>query len=149
MEKQIADILDTALLIIIIAIALRLGGTSLAADYKELSQYKIENNDKTAPSKYTPSYKTYGEYDGSLTQADVILMSQIQDFEATKVSSFKYEDFNVNVVSTYRTNLNTYANNIWAQIGDDDSNSKYKYVYHYNYDENDDKEEYFAIEKED
>lgn len=78
-DKQVTDILSLAILVILIGFSLFSGVSSLVQMDKEIQQYDVTYEDKTSTVKYTPSTKTYGTYDGTLTGEELIVMSQMLD----------------------------------------------------------------------
>ena len=84
MEKEISDMFDLVATLLILCICMATGVSSAIRDDREVIGYEASYKDKTAEVKYTPSLKVYGNYDGTLTQGEVLLTMQLQDHGAMK-----------------------------------------------------------------
>lgn len=94
MDKRVADIYDVVALLLILVICFATGVTAVVRDYHEVKNYEADYKDKTADSKYSPTVKIYGKYDGKLTKSELFLMSTIQDPGDTSTDAIEYRHVN-------------------------------------------------------
>lgn len=151
MEKQIADVFDLVAVVIVLCVCMATGVKTTIRDYNEICNYEANYEDKTANVKYSPQSKIYGEYDGSLTQQEAVLVSQIQDYTAMSTDTIRFanktykkdmpDDVNAGayydeaITSSYKEGYTTIASAIWNTIKSDNS-SDGGYSYTFNYDKN-------------
>lgn len=151
MEKQIADVFDLAAVVIVLCVCLATGVKTTIRDYYEICNYEANYEDKTANAKYSPQSKIYGEYNGTLTQQEAVLVSQIQDYTAMSTDNIRFANnsykkdmpdgantgtyYDEAITSSYKEGYTTIASAIWNTIKSDNS-SEGGYSYTYNYDKN-------------
>ena len=149
MEKQSMDMLDIALLVLVMTLAITLGFSAL---YK--SMRLVENSgDAYMEDKNTGSDKgylinEYGAYDGTLSQMEVVLVSQIQDENMPSPTKIKVNGLDVQIPFTYREYYYECAQNVWLMIMNQPSNSRYSLTYKFTTAANGTlSDQYFAIDK--
>lgn len=149
MDKQIADVFDLVAAVIVACICMATGVVTSVRDFNEVKNYEANYEDKTANVKYSPQIKIYGEYDGSLTQQEAILVSQIQDYTAMNIDTIRFAGKNYDknmtdeantglfydehITSSYKEGSNTIAAGVWGVMdhsnSEDSLKNKYAYVY--------------------
>lgn len=136
---------DLVITLIILCVCMTTGVSTAIRDDREVQNYEANYKDKTAETKYTPSIKVYGSYDGTLTQGEVLLASQLQDHEAMPESyisianktydpKLNTEDNNKNryeeqITTTYKEQAATNISAIWSIIQNDSDTQGYSYTY--------------------
>lgn len=146
MEKEISDMFDLVVTLLILCICMTNGVSSAIRDNREVTGYEANYKDKTAEMKYTPSLKVYGSYDGTLTQGEALLAMQLQDHDATKEEniciankSYKMSKsdsenagkiYEQEITTSYKTNASSNVTEIWNVIKSDNANEAgYSYIY--------------------
>lgn len=146
MEKEISDMFDLVATLLILCICMATGVSSAIRDDREVIGYEASYKDKTAEVKYTPSLKVYGNYDGTLTQGEVLLTMQLQDHGAMKekricvanksykmsVSDSENEGkmYEQEITTSYKTGASSNISEIWNVIKSDNADEAgYSYIY--------------------
>ena len=146
MEKEISDMFDLVVTLLILCICMTNGVSSAIRDNREVTGYEANYKDKTAEMKYTPSLKVYGNYNGTLTQGEALLAMQLQDHEAMKEDkiSIANKSYNITkndsenagkiyeqkITSSYKADASSNVSEIWSVIKSDNAKEKgYSYIY--------------------
>ncbi len=155
LNREVSDVIELAILIIMIAFCVAVGANSVINDWDEIRNYNVNYKEKTATTKNSPSIKVYGAYDGRLSQNELLLMAQIQDYKATNENEIRYaqksykkedsDDANKNkkdesnqstgdfydeqITSTYRERYQTIVNEIVTILKNDKKESGYVWTY--------------------
>lgn len=146
MEKEISDLFDLVATLLIMCVCMTTGVSAAIRDNREVINYEANYKDKTAETKYTPSLKVYGDYDGTLTQGEVLLAMQIQDSDAMNeekisVANKSYDSkksdaendgkiYTQEITTTYKASAAQNIGSIWAVIKSDNASKKgYSYIY--------------------
>lgn len=146
MEKEISDLFDLVATLLIMCVCMTTGVSAAIRDNREVINYEANYKDKTAETKYTPSLKVYGDYDGTLTQGEVLLAMQIQDPDAMNeekisVANKSYDSkksdtendgkiYTQEITTTYKASAAQNIGSIWAVIKSDNASEKgYSYIY--------------------
>jgi hypothetical protein len=132
LEKQSLDMLDLALLVLIMALSITLGFGTL---YKSIKQVENSSNaymeDKNTGRDKGYLVNEYGAYDGTLSQMEVVLVSQIQDENMPSPTKIKVNDLDVQIPFTYREYYFECAQNVWFMLKNQDYNSRYSLTYRF------------------
>lgn len=146
MEKEISDMFDLVVTLLILCICMTYGVSSAIRDNREVTGYEANYKDKTAEMKYTPSLKVYGNYDGTLTQGEALLAMQLQDYEAMKEDKISIANKSYNmtkndsenagkiyeqeITSSYKSDASSNVSEIWSVIKSDNAKEKgYSCIY--------------------
>lgn len=126
MDKRIADIYDIVGLILVLVICFPVGIGTAVRDYHEVKNYQADYFDKTAYNGYSgTTSKVYGEYNGTLTREEVLLMSQIQEDETMTTNTIRYEgsgtDSFTQDVGSSKEGISAYIPEINALYKNDDA----------------------------
>jgi len=78
----------------------------------------------------------YGSYDGSLSKAELMLITQIQDSNMPTPKSLKVHNTQFNINYTYKENLTIYGQYMSGAILNDDKDTRYVITYEYETDSN-------------
>ena len=138
MEKEAMEVLDLGILMLVMALCITTGITATfntnkrAYGYNET--YMQDKNTTIKNNAYV--LKEYGSFDASLTKADLMLITQIQDSNMPTPKSLKIHDTQFNINYTYKENLTTYGQYMASAIQDDEINTKYQITYEYEIDNN-------------
>lgn len=144
MDKRMMDIYDIVALILVLAVFVPMGVIVTVRDYNEVKNYEANYEDKTANATYSPTYKIYGEYDGTLTKEEAILVSQIQDPGMTDQTKIRYRslsqdkktyagEYELNVGTETRENADSVTGAIADLFRNDDPEYRgYRIVYNNN-----------------
>ncbi len=123
-------ILDLTVMVIVlavvVAIAMGLIVPLVSQTYEDSRQM---NYDKTVYKSLGETVISYGSYDGTMSKLEVILATQVMDWGMPEPRKIRVEDTDIEITSTYRTELMQYAGMIWNKIGADPGTTKYNYVY--------------------
>lgn len=149
MEEQSMDMIDMALLVIVMALAITLGFGTL---YKSIRL--VENSgdsymeDKNTGRDQGYLINEYGAYDGTLSKMEVVLVSQIQDENMPSPTKIKVNGLDVQIPFTYREYYYECAQNVWLMIMNQSGDSRYSLTYRFTTAANGTlNDEYFAIDK--
>ncbi|MDF2905358.1 MAG: hypothetical protein K0R34_679 [Herbinix sp.] len=149
MEKQSMEMLDIALLVLVMALAITLGFSVL---YKAIRL--VENSgdgymaDKNTGRDQGYLINEYGAYDGTLSQMEVVLVSQIQDENMPSPTKIKVNSLDVQIPFTYREYYYECAQNVWLMLMNQPRSSRYSLNYRFTTAPNGTiSDQYFAIDK--
>lgn len=132
MEERVAEILSTAILVVLLAGGVSLGAGSIIRSNKTLTNYSSTYEDKTAAFKYTPSLKVYGSYNGKLTQGEAIIATAIQDANMPYNQKMQVGTHTISISSSYEENaLTTYAGYTSSFVVPDNADTSYLFQYDY------------------
>lgn len=132
MHERVADILDIVLCTLVAVLCLQTGVPAVVRDDYEVQKYTSSYSEKNTTQKYTPSEKVYGEYDGSLSREELVLMTQIQDYEMYGPHTVAYNDTSIDLHPGYEVYENQNRNAMWNAVSSDEADSAYKIQYDYN-----------------
>jgi hypothetical protein len=138
LEKEALDILDLGILMLVVALCVVTGVTSTfmtnrrAYGYNET--YMQDKNTTVKNNAYV--LKEYGSYDASLSRAELMLITQIQDSNMPSPKNIKIHDTQFNVNYTYKENLITYGQYMVSAILSDGKDTRYLISYEYEIDNN-------------
>lgn len=116
MNQQVGEIFDIIILVLFLAIGLDIGVKALCEVNREVQESALIYMDKNTTVKYTPSEKIYGSYDGSMTAAEVLLMTQIQDFNMPYPDIITYDDLAIQIKPGYKEYLSINASALWGKL---------------------------------
>ncbi len=132
MTRQAMDMLDTAILVIFLAICIGTGWKAVfEANHRALFYNEINLEDKNTSKKNGYDVKEYGDYDGAISQMEVVLMTQIQDYNMPYPRTVKINGTETPVIAAYKSYLNTYGESAWNSVKGDDASSRYYIYYRY------------------
>lgn len=102
---------DVVYLIALAAMIISLGYVTILNEYKDTRSYNSEFvEDKNVGMIESLIIPVYGDYDGTLTKGDVILMSQIQDYYMPSPKVIQVEDTGkIEITSTVEGNIESYG----------------------------------------
>lgn len=92
MTIRVKEILDLMLLTIVLTVCLMTGVWTTVKESQEIRKYTSSYREKNTTQKYTPSIKVYGSYNGTVSKEELILISQIQDYEMYGPHVLAYAD---------------------------------------------------------
>ena len=87
--------------------------------------------DKTTPSE--KGYESLSSYDGAMNKWEVVLMTQVQDFDLPEPKKYKAGSFEVPVGSLYEAGEKATGIRVYSAINGSDSNGQGRYILDYNY----------------
>lgn len=129
MHERVADILDIVLCTIMAALCLQTGVRAVVRDNYEVQRYTSSYSEKNTTQKYTPSEKVYGEYDGAMTREELVLMTQVQDYEMYGPHTFTCGDTSFDVNPGYEAYESANRTAMWNAVKADAADSAYKVAY--------------------
>ncbi|ROR31735.1 hypothetical protein EDD66_101353 [Mobilisporobacter senegalensis] len=149
MNRQALELLDIALVTIIIGL---ITSTSLANLYKDYRKV-LENNYSYMDDKNTGKNKgflinEYGTYDGTLSKLEVVLVSQIQDENMPNPRKIIINGLDVDIPFTYKEYAFECGQNVWLMVRNQPDNARYSL--NYKFQTNGDgtlKDEYYTMNK--
>lgn len=135
MTIRVKEILDLMLMAVVLCIGLMTGVWTTLTESQELRKYASSYTEKNATQKYTPSIKVYGSYNGTLSKEDLILVSQIQDYEMYGPHILAYEgeaeSGSVNLHPGYEMFRDTVRDETWSMLAQDEAQTLYFIEYDY------------------
>lgn len=132
MDKQLADIFDVVLFVLVAVLCLQTGVQSAATDNREVKNYTSSYSEKNTTLKYTPSEKIYGEYDGSLTKEELAIITQIQDQEMYGPQNVTYNGTKIELSPGNDMVKDQTRSKLWTALSGDAADSAYQVSYDYN-----------------
>lgn len=129
MHERIADILDIVLCVIMAVLCLQSGVRAVVWDNYEVQRYTSSYSEKNTTQKYTPSEKIYGEYDGAVSREELVIMTQVQDYEMYGPHTFTCGDVSIDLNPGYEIYENTNRIAMWNAVAQDEADSAYKIAY--------------------
>lgn len=132
------DVLDLGILMLVIALCIVTGVTSTFATNRRAYGYnETYMQDKNTTIKNNAYVLTeYGSYDASLSKAELMLITQIQDSNMPAPKNLKIHDTQFNINYTYKENLITYGQYMAGAILNDEKDTRYLITYEYEIDNN-------------
>ncbi len=133
MEKEAIEAVDLAILVLVMALCVMTGVTSTfktnrrAYAYNET--YMQDKNTSTKNNAY--ALTEYGTYDASLSRAELMLITQIQDTNMPNPKSLKIHDTQFSVDYTYKEYTNIYGQYMSSSIENDPIDTRYHVTYEY------------------
>ncbi len=149
MNRQALELLDIAMVTILIALIISTGITTLYKSYREV----IDNSYSYMEDKNTGENKgflvnEYGAYDGTLSKLEVVLISQIQDENMPAPRKIVVNGLDVDIPFTYKEYAFECGQNVWLMVDDQPDNSRYSLTYQFRTAENGTlKDEYYEVNK--
>lgn len=133
MDKEAMEVLDLGILMLVVALCIVTGVTStFQANRRAYGYNETYMQDKNTTIKNNAYVLTeYGSYDASLSKAELMLITQIQDSNMPSPKSLKVHDTQFNINYTYKEYLTTYGQYMAAAILNDEKDSRYKITYEY------------------
>ncbi len=147
MTKQSFEYLDLGLLVVVLGIVISLGVTTLYKTNRQvqLSSQNFMEDKNTGRSRGYLRNKS-GLYDGTLSKMQVVLLTQIQDYNMPFPRNLRINGSSVDIPVWYKEARYESGQNVWNIIKHQDSSTRYSMVYQYNLDENEEiVDEYFEI----
>lgn len=132
------EVLDLGILMLVIALCIATGVTSTFNTNRRAYGYnETYMQDKNTTVKNNAYVLTeYGSYDASLSKAELMLITQIQDTNMPAPKSLKIHDTQFSINYTYKENLSTYGQYMASAILNDEKETKYLIAYEYEIDDN-------------
>jgi hypothetical protein len=89
-------------------------------------------DDKVSSIKYTPSEKIYGTYHGTLSKNELVLLTQIQNYEMYGPQTLVYADrLNLDLQPGLDYYHSALAGSVWSAVQADEENASYAVTYDY------------------
>ncbi len=133
MEKEAMEVLDLGILMLVMALCIVTGVTSTFMTnrraYKYNETYMQDKNTTVKNNAYVLT--EYGSYDATLSKAELMLITQIQDSNMPDPKSLKVHDTQFNIDYTYKEYLTIYGQYMAGAIQDDEADTKYLITYNY------------------
>lgn len=129
MHERIADILDIVLCTILAALCLQTGVRAVVRDDYEVRKYTSSYSEKNTTQKYTPSEKVYGAYDGAVTREELVIMTQVQDYEMYGPHTFTCRDVSIELNPGYEAYESANRAAMWNAVAQDAAESAYQITY--------------------
>lgn len=145
------EVLDIGILMLVLALCIVTGVTSIfMANRRAYGYNESYMQDKNTTVKNNAYVLTeYGSYDASLSKAELMLITQIQDSNMPAPKNLKIHDTQFDINYTYKENLATYGQYMLSAILNDENNARYIITYEYEVDNNGKtKNSYFNFAKE-
>lgn len=134
------DIMDLVLLIVMLGITISVGFVGIVKERKDTEpvrqEYLQDKNTGTLPGYDIPSY---GSFDGTLSGADLVLMTQIQDYYMPLPKKIRVAELNssnevvqkgdLDITSTYEAELAEYATLMKGFIGAEGYKNHYDMIF--------------------
>lgn len=138
MEKEAMEVLDLGILMLVIALCIVTGVSSTFMTNRRAYSYnETYMQDKNTTVKNNAYVLTeYGSFDGSLSKAELMLITQIQDSNMPTPKSLKVHDTQFNINYTYKENLTIYKQYMSGAILSDEKDKRYVITYEYETDTN-------------
>ena len=142
------DAIDVVYLIVLAAVLISLGYVTILNEYKDTRSYSSEfMEDKNVGQIESLVIPVYGDYDGTLTAGDVILMSQIQDYYMPSPKKMNVEDGGVlEITSTVEGNIEAYGQQMYSYVAAS-GGERFSIVYNNGTDLTTEEDDYYFIEK--
>jgi hypothetical protein len=133
MVKEAIEMLELGLLVIVLGLCVITGVTSTFNTNKRAYKYnEVYMQDKNTSIKNNAYALTeYGTYDSSLSKAELVLITQIQDANMPSPKSIKIHDTQFNINYTYKEYLNMYGQYMISAIQSDAKDTRYIIAYEY------------------
>lgn len=138
MENEAMEVLDIGILMIVLALCIVTGVSSTFMTNKRAYGYnEAYMQDKNTTIKNNAYVLTeYGAFDASLSKAELMLITQIQDSNMPAPKSLKVHGTQFNIDYTYKEYLTIYGQYMAGAILDDDKDTRYIITYEYETDNN-------------
>ena len=142
------EIMEMIYLVVLTALIISLGYVAVLNERKDTEQYVAElMGDKNVGLIESLILPAYGEYDGTLSKGDVILMSQIQDYYMPLPKTIKVEDGGeLEITSVIEGNLASYGHQM-IQYVNASGGTKFNIEYDNGDDLSTEEDDYFFIKK--
>lgn len=139
---------DIVYLIALAAMIISLGYVTILNEYKDTRYYSSEfMEDKNVGKIESLVIPVYGDYDGTLTKGDVIIMSQIQDYYMPAPKVIQVEDGGkLTITSTVEGNIEAYGHQM-AQYVNASGGERFSIVYNNGTDLTTADDDYYFIKK--
>jgi hypothetical protein len=133
MDKEAMEVLDLGILMLVMALCIVTGVTSTFQTNRRAYGYnETYMQDKNTTIKNNAYVLTeYGSYDASMSKAELMLITQIQDSNMPSPKSLKIHDTQFNINYTYKEYLTTYGQYMASAILNDEKDTRYKITYEY------------------
>lgn len=132
MTKQSMEYLDLGLLILVLGLVISLGVSSLYRTNRQVqssSQNYMEDKNTGRSKGYLIS--KYGEYDGTLSQMQVVLLSQIQDSNMPYPRKVVINGINIEIPIWYKEYRFECGQKVWNLIKNQENSTRYSMDYQY------------------
>jgi len=127
MHKSLGDIIELVIFILFISYGTTLGVKGLYDIYRETYSYSLEIEDKNAATKLSDVIFT-GDYDTLLTQSELALMTQIQDYGMPAPNNLMIGGKQIEIDTSRYDNTLTYITELNSVFKD-----QYKYLVRFDY----------------
>lgn len=131
MHEQVSDILDIVLCVILAALCLATGVSAAVRDNREVRQYTSSYSEKNTTLKYSPSEKLYEQDEGTVSKEELVIMTQIQDFEMYGPRVFVCNGSTVDLHPGMDAYRSTNRSAIWNAMRPDPADAAYRVLYEY------------------
>lgn len=142
------EMIDLVCLIVLTALLLSLGYVTVLSERKTTESYNAQlMEDKNVGLIDSLVIPVYGDFDGTLTKGDVILMPMVLDFYMPKPRTIKTEDGgSITIESTIEGSKVAYGTQM-AQYLNASGGERFNLEYNNGEDLNDTEDDYFFIKK--
>lgn len=94
----------------------------------------IKSNEITLEDKNTKYVSgdnviLYDEENGEMERLEILLTTQVQDYEMPEPKKLSIDDETINITSMYQVDLISYANSVWEKIKSNEKEQKYEIKY--------------------
>jgi hypothetical protein len=136
MDKEAMEVLDLGILMLVMALCVVTGVTSIFTTNRRAYSYnETYMQDKNTTIKNNAYVLTeYGSYDASLSKGELMLITQIQDSNMPDPKSLKIHDTQFDINYTYKENLSIYKQFMASAILVDEKDTRYLITYEYEID---------------
>ncbi len=135
MTIRVKEILDLMMLAVVLAICLITGVWTTLKESQEIRKYTSSYREKNTTQKYTPSIKVYGSYNGTISKEELVLVSQIQDYEMYGPHVLEYagesESGRVDLHPGYEMYNDILRAQVWNMLLQDSKDTSYYMEYDY------------------
>lgn len=133
MDKEAMEVLDLGILMLVLALCIITGvASTFEANRRAYGYNETYMQDKNTTIKNNAYVLTeYGSYDASLSKAELMLLTQIQDSNMPAPKSIKIHDTQFNINYTYKENLSAYGQFMASAILSDQKDTRYLVTYEY------------------
>lgn len=129
MHGQMEELFDLVIGVVVAALCMSTGVRTVVRDNREVRQYTSSYREKNTTIKYTPSEKVYGDYSGAMTREELVLLTQIQDYEMYGPHIISRGDILVDLHPGYEMYESASRTALWGMLAPDAPESTYQIRY--------------------
>ena len=125
------EMIDIALTVLVLGIVISVGlGLAIRTEKKARQDSQILAEDKNTRELRGYGIDEHGDFDGTLTRPEVLLMMQVQDYYMPEPKKVTIVDINgieteIEIVSTYKEELMNYGIQAYNKLKDFSADTKY------------------------